>query len=83
MIYKPFKELNLSLLGMGAMRLPTQGENGPIDEDKALEIIVYAFEHGINYFDTALARGRRKNPSLTRSPRATPASASSRCWISR
>ena len=53
MIYKPFKELNLSLLGMGAMRLPTQGENGPIDEDKALEIIVYAFEHGINYFDTA------------------------------
>lgn len=53
MIYKPFKELNLSLLGMGAMRLPTQGENGPIDEDKALEIIVYAFEHGVNYFDTA------------------------------
>ena len=53
MIYKPFKELNLSLLGMGAMRLPTRGENGPIDEEKAREIIEYAFEHGVNYFDTA------------------------------
>ncbi len=53
MIYKPFKELNLSLLGMGAMRLPTLGENGPIDGDKALEIIEYAFDHGVNYFDTA------------------------------
>ena len=53
MIYKPFKEWNLSLLGMGAMRLPTVGENGPIDEAKAREIIEYAFEHGVNYFDTA------------------------------
>jgi predicted aldo/keto reductase-like oxidoreductase len=53
MIYKPFKEWNLSLLGMGAMRLPTVGENGPIDEGKAREIVEYAFEHGVNYFDTA------------------------------
>lgn len=53
MIYKPFKELNLSLLGMGNMRLPTQGERGPIDEKKAREIVEYAYENGVNYFDTA------------------------------
>lgn len=53
MIYRPFKELNLSMLGMGNMRLPTAGERGPIDENKAREIIEYAFEHGVNYFDTA------------------------------
>jgi uncharacterized protein len=53
MIYKPFQETNLSLLGMGNMRLPTQGQNGPIDEKKAREIVEYAFENGVNYFDTA------------------------------
>ncbi|MDR2101297.1 MAG: aldo/keto reductase [Treponema sp.] len=35
------------------MRLPTIGEQGPIDEKKAREIIEYAYEHGVNYFDTA------------------------------
>ena len=54
MIYKPFRDLNLSHLGMGNMRLPTIGERrGPIDEEKAREIIEYAYEHGVNYFDTA------------------------------
>jgi len=53
MIRKPFHDLNLSTLGMGNMRLPTVGERGPIDEEKAREIIEYAYEHGINYFDTA------------------------------
>lgn len=53
MIYKTFKDLKLSMLGMGNMRLPTEGENGPIDVGKAREIIEYAYEHGINYFDTA------------------------------
>jgi len=38
---------------MGNMRLPTVGERGPIDEEKAREIIEYAYEYGINYFDTA------------------------------
>jgi predicted aldo/keto reductase-like oxidoreductase len=38
---------------MGNMRLPTVGERGPIDEEKAREIIEYAYEHGVNYFDTA------------------------------
>jgi predicted aldo/keto reductase-like oxidoreductase len=54
MIYKPFHDLNISHLGMGNMRLPTIGERrGPIDEEKAREIIEYAYEHGVNYFDTA------------------------------
>ena len=38
MIYKPFHDLQLSQLGMGAMRLPTVGERGPIDEEKASKI---------------------------------------------
>jgi predicted aldo/keto reductase-like oxidoreductase len=55
MIYKPFQDLNISHLGMGNMRLPTVGgeRRGPIDEEKAREIIEYAYEHGVNYFDTA------------------------------
>ncbi len=55
MIHKPFHDLNISYLGMGNMRLPTVGgeRRGPIDEEKAREIIEYAYEHGVNYFDTA------------------------------
>ena len=55
MIYKEFQEIELSALGFGAMRLPTTaGEpNGPIDEKQTAEMVAYAIEHGINYFDTA------------------------------
>lgn len=54
MIYKPFQELSLSTLGMGNMRLPTiNGQREAIDETRAREIIEYAYEHGVNYFDTA------------------------------
>jgi predicted aldo/keto reductase-like oxidoreductase len=54
MICKPFQELSLSTLGMGNMRLPTiDGQQKAIDEIKAREIIEYAYEHGVNYFDTA------------------------------
>ena len=53
MIYKQFKDMNLSWLGMGNMRLPTQVQRGPIDEEKARKIIEYAYENGVNYFDTA------------------------------
>jgi predicted aldo/keto reductase-like oxidoreductase len=53
MRYTPFQDIQLSLLGMGNMRLPTLGEHGPIDETKAREIIEYAYGHGVNYFDTA------------------------------
>jgi predicted aldo/keto reductase-like oxidoreductase len=53
MIYKDVQGLKLSWLGMGNMRLPVTGERGPIDEAKAREIIEYAYENGVNYFDTA------------------------------
>ena len=42
----------ISLLGMGGMRFPTL-ENGDIDVQKATEIIDYAYENGVNYYDTA------------------------------
>jgi predicted aldo/keto reductase-like oxidoreductase len=53
MLYKSFQDLNLSCLGMGAMRLPKTGEGEKIDEAKARGIIEYAYNNGINYFDTA------------------------------
>ena len=53
MIYKQFKDLKLSALGMGNMRLPTLAPRGPLDEPKAKAIIEYAYENGVNYYDTA------------------------------
>jgi len=52
MIYNMFAEKSLSLLGFGAMRLPTKAD-GSVDEDKTREIVRYAMENGVNYFDTA------------------------------
>ncbi len=53
MIYKNFQDIRLSALGMGAMRLPT-GENGAdINEAATGEMIDYAMENGVNYYDTA------------------------------
>ncbi len=53
MEYKSFQEMNISTLGLGNMRLPTTKERGPIDREKARKVIEYAYENGINYFDTA------------------------------
>ena len=52
MIYKNFKNEKLSLLGFGTMRLPLNVE-GKIDEPQVEEMVRYAMEHGVNYFDTA------------------------------
>lgn len=54
MQYRDFEGEKLSLLGLGAMRLPTvDGDDSKIDEETTFQMVDYAFEHGINYFDTA------------------------------
>jgi hypothetical protein len=55
MIYKTFKGIKLSTLGMGNMRLPEKDtDSGKVIEyDKAKEIIDYAVANGVNYFDTS------------------------------
>ena len=43
-----------SLLGFGCMRFPTVGGNdGRIDRELSFAMIDYAWQHGVNYFDTA------------------------------
>ena len=54
MIYREFQDLKLSALGMGAMRLPVvDGNDSVIDEAAVNEMVAYAMEHGVNYYDTA------------------------------
>lgn len=54
MIYRKFKDIELSGLGLGMMRLPlVNGKDGEVDEAAAAELIDYAYKNGINYFDTA------------------------------
>ena len=56
MIYRDFKGIKLSLLGMGNMRLPSvEGKRGefPIDYPQAHRMIDLAMKNGVNYFDTA------------------------------
>ena len=43
----------ISLLGLGCMRLPKVEGSEKIDRAKAQEIVDYAYAHGVNYFDTA------------------------------
>ena len=52
---KKFKDIKLSCLGMGNMRLPVIDDvvDNPIDYQRAQEIIDYAYSHGVNYYDTA------------------------------
>ena len=53
---KSFKDIksNPSLLGFGCMRFPVIEEGKPdIDEEKSIEMIDYAYQSGVNYFDTA------------------------------
>ena len=64
MRYRKLGKTNLeaSILGFGAMRLPMVGNPGglagfdpkiPIDEARADKMVEYALDKGVNYFDTA------------------------------
>ncbi len=53
MIYRQFRNLKLSALGMGTMRLPTKADNSEIDMEAAEAMVDYAMAHGVNYYDTA------------------------------
>lgn len=54
MVYKEYQDLKLSALGLGTMRLPViDGDDARIDEGKTAEMVAYAMEQGINYYDTA------------------------------
>ncbi|ADY54521.1 aldo/keto reductase [Syntrophobotulus glycolicus DSM 8271] len=70
MQYRQYGKLGyqVSLLGMGCMRLPLiikEGQNyAGVDLEKALEIIRYAAEHGVNYFDTAFGYHRQTSEAV-------------------
>ncbi|MBP3684139.1 MAG: aldo/keto reductase [Oscillospiraceae bacterium] len=52
MMTNDFQGKQLSRLGFGTMRLPTNAD-GSIDEAQVAEMTAYAIAHGVNYFDTA------------------------------
>ena len=54
MITRKFQDLELSMLGFGAMRLPTvDGNDAVIDEAQAAAMVDEAYRAGVNYYDTA------------------------------
>lgn len=59
MITNQVYDRELSLLGFGAMRLPVK-EDGSVDEEAVFEMVRYAGEHGVNYYETVYPRRQKK-----------------------
>lgn len=54
MKYSDFNGEQISRLGFGLMRLPViDDDQSKVDIPKVEEMVLYAFENGVNYFDTA------------------------------
>lgn len=60
--------LNISLLGFGCMRFPTnevENANGKkekiIDMDRSAKLVDHAYAHGVNYYDTAYNYHKQKS----------------------
>ena len=54
MIYRAFQDIQLSSLGMGAMRLPViGGDDSRVDEEAVCRMVDKAMAGGMNYYDTA------------------------------
>lgn len=55
MLYSEFQGLKLSQLGFGLMRLPlvSSEPDAAIDEARVAQMVDYAIQNGVNYFDTA------------------------------
>jgi predicted aldo/keto reductase-like oxidoreductase len=54
---------DVSLLGMGCMRLPRLAD-GTVHREKAYELIRYAADHGVSYFDTAYGYHNRTSEEI-------------------
>lgn len=69
MQYRPYGKMgfDVSLFGMGCMRLPRREKADgsiEIDKQKAIEMIQYAADNGVNYFDTAYSYHREQSEAL-------------------
>ena len=53
MKYIDFQGKRISMLGYGAMRLPTLGADDKINYEEAERLLDHAYKSGVNYFDTA------------------------------
>ena len=65
MIYKKYKDKNLSLLGFGMMRLPLKDDK-TIDQELTNKMVDLAIKNGVNYFDTAYFYLNSQSENATR-----------------